>query len=160
MERQKRTWVIVLSFVFAFLLTPIPLPDWALPWRPAWVAMVLIYWCMALPERIGVLTGWAIGIMLDVMNGSILGQHAFGLAFIAFITLEYHRRVRMFPLTQQALFVGMLTFVYLVIMLWIYNALGSHVYGMDYLLATLTTALLWPWVFVILRDVRRRAKVV
>lgn len=160
MDKPNRGWVIALSFVVAFMLTAAPLPDWALPWRPAWIAMVLVYWCMALPERVGVLTGWAIGLVLDVMHGSILGQHAFGLAFVAYITVQYHQRVRVFPLTQQAMFVASLIFLYLVVMLWIYNVLGSVNYGPHYLLATITTALLWPWVFIILRDVRRRAKVV
>ena len=160
MGRSNRVWVIALSFVVAFMLTAAPLPDWALPWRPAWIAMVLVYWCMALPERVGVLTGWTIGRVLDVMHGSILGQHAFGLAFVAYIAVQYHQRVRVFPLTQQAMFVASVIFFYLVMMLWIYNVLGSVTYGANYLLATLTTAVLWPWVFIILRDVRRRAKVV
>ena len=160
MGRSNRVWVIALSFVVAFMLTAAPLPDWALPWRPAWIAMVLVYWCMALPERVGVLTGWTIGLVLDVMHGSILGQHAFGLAFVAYIAVQYHQRVRVFPLTQQAMFVASVIFFYLVMMLWIYNVLGSVTYGANYLLATLTTAVLWPWVFIILRDVRRRAKVV
>ena len=160
MNKPNRSWVIALSFVVAFMLTAAPLPEWALPWRPAWIAMVLVYWCMALPERVGVLTGWTIGLVLDVMHGSILGQHAFGLSFVAYITIQYHQRVRVFPLTQQAMFVASLIFIYLAVMLWIYNVLGSVRYGSNYLLATLTTALLWPWVFIILRDVRRRAKVV
>jgi rod shape-determining protein MreD len=159
-DKSNRGWVIALSFVVAFMLTAAPLPDWALPWRPAWIAMVLVYWCMALPERVGVLTGWMIGLVLDVMHGSILGQHAFGLAFVAYIAVQYHQRVRVFPLMHQALFVASVIFIYLVMMLWIYNVLGSVRYGANYLLATLTTAVLWPWVFIILRDVRRRAKVV
>ncbi len=160
MDKPNRSWVIALSFVVAFMLTAAPLPDWALPWRPAWIAMVLVYWCMALPERVGVLSGWTIGLVLDVMHGSILGQHAFGLALVAYITVQYHQRVRVFPLTQQAVFVASVIFIYLAVMLWIYHVLGTVRYGPNYLLATLTTVLLWPWVFIILRDVRRRAKVV
>ncbi|MCZ6663848.1 MAG: rod shape-determining protein MreD [Gammaproteobacteria bacterium] len=159
MDKSNRAWVIAVSFLIAFMLTAIPLPEWALPWRPAWIAMVLFYWCMALPERVGVLIGWSIGLVLDVMHGSILGQHAFGLAFVAYITVQYHQRIRVFPLTQQALFVASTIFLYLVMMLWIYNLLGSVSYGPKYLFATLTTALLWPWLFIVLRDVRRRARV-
>ena len=77
MDKPHRIWVIALSFLAAFMLTAMPLPDWALPWRPAWIAMVLVYWCMALPERVGVITGWVIGLILDVMHGSILGQARF-----------------------------------------------------------------------------------
>ena len=159
MDKPQRVWVIALSFIAAFLLTAAPLPDWALPWRPAWIAMVLVYWCMALPERVGVITGWLIGLVLDVMHGSILGQHAFGLAFVAYIALQYHKRIRVFPLVQQAAFIASIVFAYMAAMLWIYNLLGSVEYSYDYLFGALSTGILWPWVFVILRDVRRRARV-
>ena len=160
MSKSQRTWVIALSMLVAFMLTAIPVPEWADAWRPAWIAMVLMYWCLALPLRIGVLTGWCLGLLLDVMNGSILGQHALGLAFVAYIALMYHQRVRIYPLVKQAAFVGAVVFVYLLLMLWIYRFLGSVEYGSEYLMGSVTTALLWPWVYVVLRDVRRRAKVV
>lgn len=159
MDKPHRIWVIALSFLAAFMLTAMPLPDWALPWRPAWIAMVLVYWCMALPERVGVITGWVIGLILDVMHGSILGQHAFGLAFVAYVVLQYHQRLRVFRLVQQALVIGSIVFVYLLTMLWIYNLLGSVSYSFSYLFGAVTTGVLWPWVYIVLRDVRRRARV-
>lgn len=158
-DKPHRLWVIVLSFLVAFTLTAVPLPAWALAWRPAWIAMVLVYWCLALPERVGVLSGWTIGLVLDVLHGSILGQHAFGLAFVAYVALQYHQRVRVYPLLQQAFFVGIVTLGYLLMMLWIYNLLGSVRYELSYLLGAVTTAVLWPWVYIILRDIRRRARV-
>ena len=160
MGRANRSWVIAVSFVVALMLTAVPLPEWALPWRPAWIALVLVYWCIALPERVGVLTGWVIGLVLDVMHGSILGQHAFGLAFVAYVAVVYHQRVRVFPLVQQAMFVGSVVFAYLLLMLWIYNLLGSITYRYEYLFATISSTILWPWIFVILRDIRRKARVV
>jgi rod shape-determining protein MreD len=159
MDRPNRVWVIALSFVLAFMLTAMPLPDWAQPWRPAWIAMVLVYWCMALPERVGVLTGWTIGLVLDVLHGSILGQHAFGLAFVAYVVLQYHKQLRVFPFVQQALTVALIVGLYLFAMLWIYDLLGSVRYGFEYLLGAISTGLLWPWIFIVLRDVRRRARV-
>ena len=154
----NRLWVVPASFVVAFVLTAVPLPEWAANWRPAWIAMVLVYWCIALPQRVGVITGWCVGLVLDVMHGSVLGQHAFGLAFVSFVALQYHKRLRVFPLVQQATFVGLVIFAYLLLMLAFYKLLASIEYSVGYLLATLTSALLWPWVYVILRDVRRRAR--
>ncbi len=158
-DKPQRAWVIALSFIIAFMLTAIPVPDWALAWRPAWIAMVLVYWCIALPQRVGVICGWCLGLILDVLHGSILGQHAFGLAFVAYISLQYHQRIRVFPIVQQTAFVALVVLVYLAVMWQIYDLLGSVKYGPSYLLGTLTTALLWPWTYVILRDVRRRARV-
>ena len=159
MDKPNRIWVIALSFLAAFMFTATPLPEWALPWRPAWIAMVLVYWCMALPERVGVLTGWVIGLILDVMHGSILGQHAFGLAFVAYVVLQYHQRLRIFRLVQQALIIGSIVFLYLLVMLWLYNLLGSVRYSFSYLFGAVSTGVLWPWVYIVLRDIRRRARV-
>ncbi|MGH8598526.1 MAG: rod shape-determining protein MreD [Gammaproteobacteria bacterium] len=144
-----------MSLVVAFVLASIPLPVWANDWRPAWVAMTLFYWCLAVPERMGVVTAWLIGILLDVMHGSLLGQHALGLAFVAYVALQYHQRIRVFPLVQQALLVGSLIFIYLASQLLIFTLLGSRDYGVSYLLGACTSALLWPWVFIVLRDLRR-----
>ncbi len=150
-------WVIAIftSMIVAFLLASIPLPDWANNWRPAWVAMVLFYWCLAMPERLGVINAWVIGLLLDVMQSTLLGQHALGLAFVAYIALLYHQRIRVFPMFQQALIVGSVIFLYLAWMLLIFNLLGSRAYPTSYLLGALTSSALWPWAFILLRDLRR-----
>ena len=103
------------------------------------------------------LSAWAVGILLDVMQGTLLGQHALGLAFVAYIALLYHQRIRIFPLIQQAFVVGSLIFIYLAWMLLVYNVLGSRHYAMSYLLGTCSSALLWPWLFIVLRDLRRHS---
>ncbi len=155
-RRLRWHGAVALSLIVAFALTSLPLPDWANPWRPACVAIVLIYWCLAIPERIGVLFAWTIGLLLDVLHGAILGQHALGLAFVAYVSVIYHQQVRVFPLVQQSLVVGSLVFVYLGGMLLVYNFLGSKPYSSSYLLGAVTSALLWPWAYIVLRDVRRK----
>ena len=57
-ESRQGNWIIVLSFIMAIMLTALPLPEWAVNWRPSWVAIVLIYWCMAVPDRVGILVAW------------------------------------------------------------------------------------------------------
>lgn len=156
-HRLRWYGAVALSLVIAFALTSVPLPEWANPWRPAWVAIVLIYWCLAIPERIGVLFAWTMGLLLDVLHGAILGQHALGLAFVAYVAVLYHQQVRVFPLVQQSLVVGSLVFVYLGGMLLVYNLLGSKPYSSLYLLGAVTSALLWPWAYIVLRDVRRKS---
>lgn len=147
--------VIVLSFVVAMMLTAMPLPDWAVNWRPAWVAMVLIYWCMALPERVGIGIGWAMGLLLDVQQGTILGQHALGLAVIAYITIKSHQRMRVFPLIQQALLVCSYLFLLQMFNLWIRGIIGVPPKDWTFWAPPFTSMLIWPWLFIILRDVRR-----
>ena len=148
--------VIALSFVVALMLTALPMPEWAIMWRPAWVALVLIYWCMALPGRAGVLVGWSVGILLDAMVGTLLGQHALALAVTAFIAHKLHRRVRVLPVWQQAMTVFGLVFIFQALVLWINGIKGMPVTVSAYLAAPFVSMLLWPWVIVVLRDARRR----
>ena len=148
--------IIVISFVVAFMLMAMPLPEWAINWRPAWVAMVLIYWCMALPHRVGIGIGWSMGILLDVLQGTLFGQNAIGLAILAYFTLKLHQRMRMFPLTQQALLVCILVLVYQLLSLWVRGIMGVPPKSWTYWMPAFTSMVLWPWLFIILRDMRRR----
>ncbi len=149
-------WVIALSFALAFFLTALPLPDWAQGWRPAWVGLVLIYWCMALPGRIGVGLGWGAGLLLDVLGGTLLGQHALGLALVAFITRKLYLRMRVLPLWQQGAGIFVLVAGYQLLVLWVNGALGTPVNAWACWSVAFASMLLWPWTFVVLRDVRRR----
>lgn len=147
---------LALTLLAALVLTIMPLPDWAEPFRPDWVALAVIYWCMALPHRVGVFVAWIVGLLLDVATGALLGQHALALAVVAFATLNLHQRLRVFPLGQQALSVLVLLGLNRLLLLWIYGLIGRPVESWEYWLPALTGALLWPWIFVILRAVRRR----
>ncbi len=157
--RHHGSWVIWASFIVALTLTMLPLPHWAELFRPEWVALALIYWCMALPERVGVGVGWSMGILLDVVKGTLLGQNALALTLIAYLTLRLHQRVRVFPLWQQALFVFILVALDQMLVLWIKGIIGQPPGTWLYWLPSLTSMLLWPWVFLILRDMRRQFQV-
>lgn len=155
-QEHHAGWIIALSFAVAFMLTAVPLPEWAANWRPAWVALVLIYWCMALPERIGIGTAWCLGLLLDVQQGTLLGQHALGLATIAWLTVKYHQRVRVFPLAQQALVVCGYVLIMQFLNLWVRGIMGVPPQHWSFWMPAFTGMLLWPWLFVILRDLRRK----
>ena len=159
MVRQGR-WVITATFVFALLLTALPMPDSAAVWRPAWVALVLVYWCMAAPERVGVAVGWTAGLFLDVMTGTLLGQHALGLSVVAYIAHRTHRRVRVQPLWRQGVTVFGLVFLYQALVLWSNGIRGIPVMTPAYWTSPLVSMLLWPWMFAVLRVIRRRYTIV
>ncbi len=102
LARHQGGSVIIITFIVALLLTIVPLPEWARYLRPDWVGLVLIYWCMALPERVGIISGWCAGLLVDLLTGAVLGQHALSLTVVAFLTIRFHQRVRLFPILQQA----------------------------------------------------------
>ncbi|HSS64802.1 MAG TPA: rod shape-determining protein MreD [Gammaproteobacteria bacterium] len=159
-QKERGNWVIVMSFVVALMLMALPMPDWAGIWRPAWVALVLIYWCMALPTRIGIMVAFTLGIFLDVLSGTLLGQNALALSVIAFITLQFYQRVRVLPLWQQGVTVFGLAFIHQVLILWINGIQGMPVSFSAYWASPLISMVLWPWIFVVLRDLRRKYQVV
>jgi rod shape-determining protein MreD len=140
-------------------LTILPLPDAVQAFRPPWYALVLIYWCLALPERVGVGIAWILGIIVDVLTGSLLGQHALSLSVVAFLTVKLHQRIRLFPVWQQALVVLVLLALNQLLNLWVLGATRSLEPGLAFWGPTPVGTLLWPWVFIVLRDIRRRFRV-
>ena len=159
LNKNTGGWIIFTSLLIAFLLTALPLPNWANHWRPAWVALVLIYWCMALPCRIGIGIAWCSGLMLDVQQGALLGQNALGLALIAYFIIQTHKRFRIFPLVQQSCLIGFIIIFYLLISSWVRGIMGIPPQTWTYWMPAFTSMILWPWVFVILRDTRRKYNV-
>ena len=157
--RHRGGWVIFLSFIVAFLFTSIPLPEWAARFRPDWLGLVLIYWCLALPHRVGVGTGWMAGLFLDAAKGTLLGQHALALSVVAFLALKTHRRIRVFPILQQAVSIMLFLLVNQLLVVWINGIIGYPPRDWWYLAPALGGMLFWPWIFVILRDLRRRFQV-
>ncbi|MDX1490213.1 MAG: rod shape-determining protein MreD [Pseudohongiellaceae bacterium] len=155
-KRSSASWVILLSYFIAYLLAVVPFPEWALNYRPQWVAMVMIYWTMALPYRVGIGYAWMAGLMLDILEGSLLGLNALALAIIAYITLSLHQRLRMFSQLQQSGVVLALIGLHLMMTYWMKIAAGQSVASnMLFLLGALSSAFLWPWLFVLLRQLRR-----
>lgn len=159
LARRQNGWAILATFVVAVMLTLLPLPEWAERFRPEWVAMVLIYWCMALPERVNIGIGWLAGLFLDVARGALLGQHALALTLVAYLTVRLHRRLRVFPLWQQSLAVLMLVACAQLLVLWVKGIIGQSPGDWSYWLPAFTSMLLWPWMFLILRDLRRHFRV-
>ncbi|KAF0192343.1 MAG: rod shape-determining protein MreD [Gammaproteobacteria bacterium] len=157
--RRNGGWIIVLSFVVALLVTIVPLPGWAGYLWPEWVAIVLVYWCIALPHRVGVFVGFGAGLMLDVLVGTVLGQHAMGLSVVAFLSQKLHRRIRNFPLWQQALTVLLLIAFHKLLMAWVNGFTGQPMHGALYWISPLVSMLIWPTMFLLLRGVRRRFRV-
>jgi len=147
---------IIISLSVALMLNMLPLPDWANHSRPDWVALVLIYWAMALPQVAGVLLAFIFGLLLDVSQSTLLGQHAVALVIIIFLVQRLYLRIRVYTLIQQALFVGILLIIKQLIVLWVDGITDNAPDTNIYFLPSLVGAAFWPWIFILLRDIRRR----
>jgi rod shape-determining protein MreD len=152
-------WVIILTFLIALLLTLLPVPVWASPYRPEWVILVLMYWSIALPERVGIGSAWVLGLLLDTVKGSLLGEHALSLSLVAYTCLKLHRHLRVYPLWQQSLGVLLLVMLSQLLSLSIRGLSGPAPAQWHYWSTSIASMLLWPWLFIVMRDLRRRFRV-
>jgi len=151
--------IILLTLLLALIATIIPMPLSVDAFRPDWVLVVLIYWCLALPSRVNVITAWILGFILDVLLGSILGVHAAALAISVFIIAENFQKIRNFSIWQQSIIVGVVAALYHLIVFWLQRFLTDVVFLPSYLYPVITTIILWPWALLLLRKIRRHFKI-
>lgn len=154
-DQAHASWVIVVSLLFSMMLMVVPLPDSVDAARPHFTALCLLYWSMALPQRVGVGVAWLCGLLLDVMLGSLLGMHALSLSLICFLMLKLHQRVRVYPVWQQALTILLLIAMNQLIILWVRGVIDTQPNSWHYWLASLSSMLIWPLVYGVMRNMRR-----
>jgi len=147
--------IILLTLLIALIASIMPLPLSVDAFRPDWVLIVLIYWCMALPGRVNIITAWIMGFLLDVLLGSVLGVHAAAMAISVYIVAENFQKIRNFSIWQQALITGVLAALYHLVVFWLQRFLIDVTFLTSYLYPVITTIVLWPWLFYMLRKVRR-----
>ncbi len=157
--RARSILTIALTLAVAMVLSMVPLPEWAQSYRPQWPLIVLAYWSMALPNRVGVVAGWATGLLMDVLTSTLLGHHALGYAVAMYLVLALHRRLRLYPWWQQAVAMGGIFGVERIISYLVIGATTGEPPPWQYWLSPAVGMLLWPWIFVILRDIRRKFRV-
>lgn len=152
------TLMPALTTLAAILLTIMPMPDALAAWRPYWVALVMIYWHLETGNLRSLGTAFAIGIVLDLTTGTLLGQHALGLVIINFLVGRFRNRLRFFPPWQQALAVGALLINERVVQLWIIGLLERGWPDWSWWLPPVTGMLLWPWLFLLLDALRSQRR--
>ena len=155
MNRGRR-WLVVITIILSLMLMVMPLPDWADRFRPDWVALTLIYWAMMLPRTWSIGSAWIVGIILDVAQGTILGQHALALCVIVFITVRFHLLMRVFPMQQLTATVFAILALYQFLLFWINGVAGIDVAAITYWGPVITGTILWPFILTLLRSVRLR----
>lgn len=135
-----------------------PLPNWGEILRPYFIALVLIYWTVEGSFRFSLGAGFLLGLLLDVATASLLGQHALGLVIMVYLVQRFRSRIRFFPMWQQALVILALLVNDRIILLWILLAQGNQNLELNFWLAPIVGALLWPWLFLLMDRVRHVAR--
>ena len=156
MSRARTGWLMPLSFIVALLLGLLPLPDLLQPLRPYWLALVLAYWLLETPERVGLGTAFALGLLADLAFGGLLGEQSLRLVVLAFILERFRARLRFFPVSQQALTIGVLLLNDRVISAGLHLLTGVPQLPWLYWAAPLAKMLLWPPLHLLLDFLRLR----
>ncbi len=150
---------IFVSVILAFLLLLMPLPDKLLLWRPEWIALTFIYWTLILPNKVSLFMAWFAGLFIDIIFGSILGQHAFTMTIVVFMSIRLLPRISKNILWHQYALIILVLGTYLLLNLWIMAATGNNPATWRYWLPLLSSLIIWPfysWVLKFFREKRAR----
>ncbi|OGS85779.1 MAG: rod shape-determining protein MreD [Gallionellales bacterium GWA2_59_43] len=153
-QRPVSNIFIVISVLIALFLNALPWEGWWLALRPDFVALVMLYWCTHTPLRVGIGLSWTTGMLADVADASLFGQHALAYTLLAFGGVVLHRRLQMFDLRQQTTQVlGIFALTYGVYALVHWQVNGYMMWS--YLLGCLTSTLLWAPLSIMFMAMRR-----
>ena len=154
-NRTATRLVVLASLLSAMILRIMPLPAELFIYNPDWMLLFLIYWAIAIPERVGVGYAWAMGLLSDVLTGRMLGQHALAYSVVIFACVKLHNRLRAYPLFQQTISVLLLLLISQILISWTQNIKSAIPFGFIYWLPSVVGALVWPAILPLLRLVRR-----
>jgi rod shape-determining protein MreD len=156
--RQVNPWFILLTFLLGILANLFPASGVALVLRPDFLALVILYWCIQEPRYVGVGVAWMLGLVMDVADATVFGQHALAYAMLAYAAEYFRRRVLRFPLWQQAPQVAVLLLLAAGLVALVRIVGGAPLPGWTYFVSPLVGALLWPLLSVLLQWPQRPAR--
>jgi rod shape-determining protein MreD len=145
---------IILTMVLAMGLRIADWPERISLLNPDWVLLTLIYWSLAIPERVGIFHAWTFGLLTDVLTGRLIGQYALAYSLVIYICLKLHKRLRQFPILQQGLFIFFCLLLSQLLLFLIKNLQHPAQLKATFWLPVFTGTLCWPLVYTVLRFVR------
>lgn len=145
---------ISVSLFVGLVLTLIPGPPLWNEFRPEWVALLVLYWTLHAPKKFGIVSAWVVGIGMDILTGSLLGQHAIGYIVLSYLSISISQQYPLYSILQQVFIVFVSLSLYFAIYIWVSGISGAS-YGLDtrWYPIVLST-LLWPWLSKLLDQYR------
>lgn len=141
------------------ILQIIPMPPPIDLYRPDWLLLILLYWSMALPNRVSVGIAGLAGLILDILYGTALGAHSFALAVPVYLVSANYQRLRNYSMIQQAVMILVLSVLYHLIVYWLQYVITGIEFSWIFLWPSMASMIIWPWLFWLLRKFRRNLRV-
>ncbi|MBN8262354.1 MAG: rod shape-determining protein MreD [Xanthomonadales bacterium] len=154
MSRARNGWVLPVSLLLALLLGLVPMPGVLQPLRPYWLALVLAYWALEAPDKVGLGVAFLLGLLADLAFGGLLGEQALRLVVLTFILERFRARLRFFPMSQQALAIGGLLVNDRVVAMAVHLVLGEVQLPWSFWAAPLVGMVLWAPLHLVLDTLR------
>ncbi len=147
--RPAKNWFIGLTLICALLANMLPVGR--LPGFPDWVALTLAFWCVREPLRIGMGIAFLLGLTMDIVDASVIGQHPLAYIMLAYAANSLSRRILWFPLMKQAMHILPMLLLAQLVMLGIRLATGAQFPGLIYFVSSFVAILFWyPFSFLLL----------
>jgi len=157
--KAHNRWLITATFVLALFLTVFPVGATWRWFRPEFITLLVIYWVLVMPQQLSLLRLWLLGCAVDLLVGSMLGQHALALMVVTYICMLSYQRVRSYALWQQSAFVFLIVGLQQLVGNWVHSLSGSTPPSLVFLMPALLSALVWPFLFLYLDSLRLRLRV-
>ena len=155
---SRYTLSALTTILVGLMLMIMPMREAAEPFRPDWLVLVMIFWAMSAPRSYSVGIAWLLGIILDVAQGTLLGQHALALCVVVYITVKFHLLMRVFPVLQLTATVFALLTLYQFLLFWINGVAGVSASIVDYWGPVVSGTIIWPILSTFLSGLRYRAQ--
>ena len=156
-SEQHRSWIPFVTVFIALVLLVIPAPELIRGFLPDWVSLVLIYWALALPDRMRLPLAWGVGLVIDLVILGIPGVHALSKTILVYLARHLSLRVRTYPLWQQSVVIALLLGIELIFFVIVDFAAMGSLSEVHRWTAVIVGGLVWPAVYFALRRSRHLA---
>lgn len=155
---QRGFWVVSASVFIALVLSILPPPQLLFYFWPDWVALVLVYWALMLPQRVGPWTAFLVGLIMEALFVKSFGVIGLGLATLVFAVNRTHLQLRVLSIWQQMIVIGLFLAIFKLVTGWLYGMISGFDINTEQFYSVLGSVLIWPFIYIVLQELRRSAK--
>lgn len=158
-SRMNFWWAMIFSAMVALALMIVPLPQWLFFFWPDWIVLIVVYWALYTPDRMGPLIGFIIGIFLEVLFVRQFGVESLGLATLALIVNNSNKQLFILSIWQQTIVVGLFVALFKLITGWLYGLVSDFTITLEYWYSIIGAMLVWPFMIILLNELRHKYRI-